>query len=135
MASVQTCLPSSKSCEMYLCVEQNMNCGYNGYPLRIGYRFCEIFLNFKPTSKQTNIWLDKVRYCIQEKQKDSHLNQCNQLAAISVQDHLDCYVDNGYCQLSQKDRHVFRKFMLKKFLKAPKFFTMNVKNMLKNGCL
>jgi hypothetical protein len=135
VANTKQCQPSADSCEMYLCVEENMNCGYKGYPLRIGYRFCEIFKKFKPTSLATITWVDKVRYCIQDKQKESHKYQCNQLAANSVKEHLDCYVDNGYCELNQKDRTVVRKYLIKNFLKAPKFFYMNMKNMLRNGCI
>ena len=134
-ASTEVCHPSANTCDMYLCVEKNMNCGYKGYPLKIGYRFCEIIKEFKPKSADTLIWLDKVRYCIQDKQKESHKYQCNQLAVNSVQEHLECYIENGYCELKQRDRHVVRKYLLKSFFKAPKFFYMNVKNMLKNGCI
>lgn len=128
------CTPRDDSCEFYLCMESNMQCGYNGYPLRLGYRFCEQIIKANAQTQGLKTWLNETRLCLQEKMQNKQQLSCNQLAYASVNDHVSCYIDNGYCELSRSQKRFVKKLILKKIFTAPKFIFMNAKALLKNGC-
>ena len=130
----QECVPSENSCQYYLCLENKMQCGYNGYPLKLGYRFCNNILRVKTKSADLQDWFKKTRSCLQEKMSQKQDLRCSQLAHASVKDHVGCYIDNGYCELSKSKQRFIKKLVIKKFYQAPKFIFMNAKALLKKGC-
>jgi len=134
LAMAQDCVPTQDSCGFYLCLEDKMQCGYNGYPLRLGYRFCREIEKMKVKSVKLNLWLNTTRYCLQEKLMNKTDLQCNQLAYSSVKDHVSCYLDNGYCDLAKGEKKIIQKYISKSILKAPKFIFMNAKALLSKGC-
>lgn len=128
------CIPSDDSCDFYLCLESEKQCGFNGYPLRIGYRFCRQIINAKPRTENLKDWFNATRLCLQEKMINKKDLTCPQLAAASVQDHVSCYLNNGYCELSKSQKNYVKRMILRKFFKAPKFILMNARALLKAGC-
>lgn len=101
------CLPSSDSCEFYSCLENKMKCGKKGYLIKIGKKYCENFLKLDGNlSVDGEIWLDSTRACLQQKLLVNYQNgvECSQLKKITVNDHVDCYIQNGYCSLRVKDQ-------------------------------
>jgi hypothetical protein len=131
----QDCSPSKYTCDFYLCLENNIQCGEKGYPLRYGYRFCKEIQKIKNGSLVLQNWLNETRYCLQEKLLEKKQFECQLLFDQSVIDHTNCYLENGYCELPIKDKKIIRKQILKSFLKAPLFILQNAESLLKDGCL
>jgi hypothetical protein len=83
-----------------------MKCGKKGYLSKIGKKYCENFLALDgKLSADGEIWLDSTRACLQQKLLVNYHNgvECNELKKITVNDHVDCYIQNGYCSLRIKD--------------------------------
>ncbi len=129
-----TCLASSDSCDAYLCMEQKHNCGYKGYPLRFGYRFCRNFLTLKGKTQRVNDWLVSTRYCLQDRLVNNPDYNCNNMFYGSIQDHVSCYDETGYCELSRKEKNSVKKQILKEFLAAPIYIIKNAKMFFKKAC-
>jgi hypothetical protein len=128
------CTPKEDSCDYYLCLEEEMRCGYKGFPLRYGYKFCQNFLDINTKSEELKNWLDKTRICLQESLDHSDLKQCSTLLNVSVKDHVKCYIDNGYCDLQKRDRRVVKKLIIQEFLTAPIYIIRNAKEFFRNKC-
>jgi len=102
----ETCMSSSKTCSFYQCAEKEKNCGKRGYLLRKGYRFCKKF--GKKAHKLTyngQAWVNNVRYCLQKNLQGQYQSlSCREIKKSVWAHHLSCYYDQGFCQLSKKDR-------------------------------
>jgi hypothetical protein len=101
-----TCVPSDNSCEFYACKEREHACGKKGYWQDFGYPYCEKFLvdeeRFSPRSQ---IWLQDVRYCLQERvQEVSEGTSCKNLHTQAMDSHVSCYVDTGFCDLTYMEQ-------------------------------
>jgi len=133
-AQANYCSPSEDNCEYYLCLEKTMKCGLKGFPLKLGYGFCSHISGLQSVSPRTQLWLKKTRYCLQDSLNQAHGLTCSNMLKKSVSDHVKCYVDNGYCELDKSEQKFIKKFILREFLKAPKYILLNAQAMLKNGC-
>lgn len=103
----ETCLPSSESCQYYLCIEQELQCGAKGYLKYFGHYYCETYL--KHSSKLSTfgeLWLYRARLCLQQKieQIAFQARDCQDLHQLAITSHVDCYVSTGYCQLVELDQ-------------------------------
>lgn len=132
--SAQDCIPEQHSCNYYLCLESKMQCGLKGYPLNYGYRFCNNFLNVKKLSSNGERWLTDTRKCLQEKVEQMSDRNCETLWKASIDDHVDCYIDNGYCELSKKDKKRIKKVVLKEMTVFPLMILKNIRAFNKVGC-
>lgn len=128
------CSPSGLDCSAYLCVEDTLKCGYKGFPLRFGYRFCNNFLELKVKSSRLNTWLNNTRHCLQDKMVSNSLYSCSNIQAGSIRDHVTCYKENGFCQLPTNEKNLIKKEIIKEFFTAPLYVTKNIRNFLINGC-
>lgn len=133
-ANTNNCVPTDDSCEYYLCLEQELSCGYKGFPLRYGYRFCQNFLDIRTKSEELKGWLDKTRICLQDQLNNMQEKTCSNLFSRSINDHVQCYVDNGFCNLSKRDQNKVKRNILKEFLTAPIYIIKNARKFLKNKC-
>lgn len=134
-AAEVTCHASNNSCDAYLCLEQKHQCGYTGYPLKFGYRFCQNFLDLKPNSEKLQKWLDDVRYCLQDKLIQNESYHCNNLFDASIDAHVSCYEETGYCELNRSEQNYVKKQIIKEFMMAPIYVLKNAKKFLKEACL
>ena len=128
------CAPSQTHCEFYLCLEKEMNCGYRGFPLRYGYRFCERFKTDPEISENLSQWLKTTRFCLQDKIAKGESYTCKNMNKKSVKDHMNCYLDTGYCDLNKKEKNFVKKKIIAEFLSAPGYITQNAIEFLKKGC-
>lgn len=138
VASLAKCHPSSDSCEFYSCLETEMNCGKKGYLVKIGKRYCENFLALDgKLSAYGEIWLDSTRKCLQQNLLVNYHNgvECSELKKLTVEDHVECYVQNGYCGLRLKDQLKVTGLILREFLSTPSYIIRNILAMLPNSCL
>lgn len=129
-----TCTPSSDNCNAYLCMEQKHSCGYRGYPLRFGYRLCKSFLKLRTNSEIANKWLVDTRYCLQEKLTRNPDYNCTNMFYGSINDHVSCYNETGYCLLPNKDKRLIKKQILKEFIAAPIYIIQNARMFFKKAC-
>lgn len=100
------CVPSDHSCEFYACKEQELACGTKGYWQDFGHPYCEKFLRDESRfSQQSQIWLQDVRLCLQERvQVLSEGTSCRNLHKEAMHSHVSCYVDTGFCELSNMEQ-------------------------------
>jgi hypothetical protein len=101
--------PVIDTCDFYAdCLESAFKCGANGYPLHFGERLCHVFLdnNYK-FSASGQAWSSAVRKCLQDALvhtidlRDSI--SCDDLKALAFNSHVDCYIDNGFCDIELSD--------------------------------
>jgi len=129
-----TCVPSIDNCDAYLCMEQKHSCGYKGYPLKFGYRFCQNFLRISSQSEAVTKWLTETRHCLQDKLVSNPEYNCQNLFYGSIKDHVRCYEETGYCSLNKKEKNFVKKEILKEFFTAPIYILKNAKMFFKNAC-
>lgn len=94
------------SCEFYDQLESAKHCGADGYIQQFASPYCLTYLKDKNdfTPKGQAI-LRNIRFCLQEVlvEKQKLLN-CQQLRDYGIASHEYCYIQGGYCELSQLDR-------------------------------
>lgn len=127
------CVPNNTDCSFYLCLEKEKKCGYRGFPLRYGYRFCQYFEGMETYSEKLNTWLSDTRICLQEKLKANDYS-CQYMFYNSIQDHVSCYEDSGYCALDKGERRIVRRKILRELLDAPIYIVKNAVTFLRKAC-
>ncbi|WP_413561246.1 hypothetical protein [Bdellovibrio sp. HCB209] len=105
-ASPLDCPISHESCGFYRCMEQEAPCGKKGYWRDFGIPYCELFVRdeakFSPDSQ---IWLQDVRLCLQVRLRETVDGlQCGEIKNKAIDDHVSCYVDTGFCQLTFREQ-------------------------------
>ncbi len=99
--------PSRSSCNYYLTVENDYNCGFNGYPLKFGYRLCQKYLKAEPNmTRNVQKWFPKIRHCLQDYIADGRgsFRTCDDLHKRAINSHIGCYVKTGFCSLGIMDQ-------------------------------
>lgn len=105
--SVEDCEIIRDSCDYYLCRERQHPCGRRGYNLALGHRYCRKFLLNRPErySEKGRLWLSDVRQCLQEKLEELPVETlCRRVRSRAMNNHVDCYLDTGFCGLSVRDK-------------------------------
>jgi hypothetical protein len=122
-ASPETgCADRIGNCDYYECRESLQNCGSKGYLLRFGYHYCSKFMGgVRPRmTAQGAAWMATVARCLQEKVEQIPLaTSCEVTADEAIASHPDCYVDTGYCELTDGDKFRVAKTIWKE-LKDPR---------------
>lgn len=93
--------PSPSSCEFYLHLEEQLQCGADGYFQQV-YPLClEYLQNEKRLTKEIQDFFPRVRLCLQSEllRLGSKL-KCQSLDSVVIDSHLKCYTENEYCELS-----------------------------------
>ncbi|WP_413587380.1 hypothetical protein [Bdellovibrio sp. HCB274] len=100
--SAADCPVSHESCEFYRCMSKQQPCGKKGYWKGFGIPYCELFVKDEHKfSQDSQIWLQEVRFCLQVRLRETADGlRCAQIKQKAIQDHVSCYVDTGFCQLS-----------------------------------
>lgn len=100
-----TCTPTNDSCNYYLCKASQLRCTDNDYPIRFGYRLCQRYLDDQAEApRRLTAWLPKVRLCLQQKFEQLKVSSCSNIEDAAFSTHVDCYVQTGFCDLSNSDR-------------------------------
>ena len=93
-------------CSFYTdCLEATYECGSSGYPIGYGLKYCNSFLNnrasFSPAGQN---WINGTLTCLKKALvpavKDSQGITCNDVKTTAFDSHVDCYIDNGFCDLA-----------------------------------
>ena len=99
--------PSRRNCSYYLDVEKEYSCGFNGYPLKFGYRLCNKYLSAESQMPQrVKTWFPKIRLCLQKYLEDQRgaIRDCSDLHRKAINSHIGCYVQTGFCDLGVMDQ-------------------------------
>ena len=100
-----------KDCSFYQdCVEATFECGPKGYPIGYGYKYCERFLEQESEfSPEGQAWINGTLTCLKAAlvpsvEKPDGVT-CDQVKTIAFDSHVQCYIDNGFCELAFDVRH------------------------------
>jgi len=121
-SSFSACYINEDDCNYYLCREEIQTCGKLGYIVGYGYKYCLKFNNkLEHFSQQGQEWLIRTRICLQEElEAISYETSCSELKKMSMNTHVTCYINSGFCNLPSKD--------IIKILKIINFKLFNFKN-------
>ena len=95
-----------EDCSFYPdCLESTYHCGLNGYPMGYGNKYCNKFLdNYDDYSKDGQAWIDGTLLCLKSALvplvENTSGQTCQTVNTIAFNSHVDCYVDNGFCNLA-----------------------------------
>lgn len=105
-AEAVDCETLKSSCEYYTCFEASRKCGRFGYSKGFGKKYCLRFEKRKPKfSDAGEEWINRTRDCLIEKLNENlEAPSCREIKKDSFKEHLSCYVDSGFCELSKADR-------------------------------
>jgi hypothetical protein len=106
-------------CDFYACVEEEYQCGRRGYPTGFGQKYCLRFgINENWFSDKGKEWIQKTRTCLTERILNApDFNDCRQLRLQAFADHIPCYVDSGFCELSFRDKFKVFRLVKRTFLR------------------
>lgn len=96
---------SPDSCDYYDKLESQTNCGLEGYVQQFAKPYCEVYLqhrrDFSPEAQKI---LRDIRVCLQNHLRfNSAGMSCGQIKQYGESSHIDCYIQNGFCQLEGTD--------------------------------
>jgi hypothetical protein len=101
------CRSHINSCSYYPCVSAELGCSAKNYLVSFGKKYCRVFAKkeeqFSTRGKQ---FLDRVGNCLRNEieNKFSELN-CSNAKQSAARDHVTCYVESGFCELSVWDKY------------------------------
>ncbi|MBK25368.1 MAG: hypothetical protein CME70_15340 [Halobacteriovorax sp.] len=103
---LRDCIKLVGDCEFYTCIEEVKDCGRFGYPRGFGKKYCERFEDRKDQfSSKGWEWIEKTRTCLINRLANiSDELSCKKLKRQSFKDHVSCYLDGGFCELSKNDK-------------------------------
>ena len=109
----QTCdvLVEDQSCDFYkTCLEDEYQCGANGYPVGYGYKYCSKFLeNINQFSESGQTWIKNTLVCLKKALLplvDQSSTTCQIIHDTAFDSHPKCYVLNGFCDLFFDPVHI-----------------------------
>ena len=104
--AAEAAVPSD--CAFYTdCLESTFMCGPDGYPLGYGDKYCERFLDNKHYfTEEGQAWIDGTLVCLKEALVETVEEpdgiDCEQVKKTAFASHVDCYINNGFCELAFK---------------------------------
>lgn len=115
-------------CEFYTCMETKRACGPKGYQVGFGRKYCLKFTeNQTKFSYEGQGWLNRTKLCLMKKLLENHNEVvCDSIKKQAFKDHIACYYDSGYCELSGADKWNIMKIVGSSILK-PKLFKSGFK--------
>tara|TARA_R110002072_G_scaffold534_6_gene4042 strand:- start:217886 stop:218344 length:459 start_codon:yes stop_codon:yes gene_type:complete len=113
--SSQYCQELLDDCEYYTCINQEKNCGSSSYFLKFGKKYCNKFAEHEEEfSRDGQDWIKRTKVCLIDSiDKIEDGISCNQYKREAISHHIPCYLDSGYCDLSNYDRAIVTKTILK----------------------
>lgn len=122
------CSKLKDDCEYYLCIEKIKHCGEKGYFINFGHYYCNKFeIELKNPSSNLVNFLNDTRSCLIESIETIPIDtDCRKFKKKAFKDHVSCYVESGFCELSSKHK---RKIIsiIKNALWRPRLFTSGLK--------
>lgn len=123
----RNCAALIGTCDYYLCIEANHQCGVDGYSVGYGYKYCNRSLFGLLQEMQSEVgreWVVKTVRCLQTKLNgeldmasagraarvegrvvgSAMAMSCDQIRQTALDSHPDCYVDSGFCEMPMADK-------------------------------
>lgn len=98
---------SSLSCDYYPQIEQELRCGPQSYFQKWGDPMCRTYLQYESNpikslflTAELKQWFPQVRLCLQAYLSSQTDLNCANLDHHANRSHIECYVQTGYCELS-----------------------------------
>lgn len=115
-AECSSTLLEDDGCDFYdHCLEKIHKCGLIGYPIGYGLRYCKAFTETLSNYSETAVkWIQATRVCLKKALyeadflADPSTNQCGRIYEHAFASHVDCYIENGFCDAffySNKDEN------------------------------
>lgn len=118
------------SCESYYDIENSLRCGYQSYIRKFALPYCQEYLrrhdSFSPNGQ---VVLKSIRACLQQELlfnlAENPNFDCENIRSIGIRSHYKCYIEAGFCSLSNQDlflvmwiakRQVFNAEIMSTFL-------------------
>jgi hypothetical protein len=97
---------SASECDFYREKSAAMQCPSSGYLIGFGYKYCRYFVDHADEfSSEGQATLQKIRFCLIDSLKRPLVAlTCDNIKDLAMQNHIDCYVNNGFCSLDLFDR-------------------------------
>jgi hypothetical protein len=109
-SSNNTCTdPQPNTCTFYSgCLEAQLQCGSEGYPIGYGVHYCQLFTNARSQmSESGQTWITNTMLCLQRDLvpygTGEQSTTCDDLREYAFGTHPHCYVDSGVCTLPPED--------------------------------
>lgn len=108
------CDQFQNDCEYYSCIAEAKHCNRFSYPTNFGKRICLRYqTNLNQFSESGKMWVETVRKCLIHEMSTFEENlSCHGLRSRAFKSHVPCYIQNGYCDLSMKDKDLVMKAIL-----------------------
>jgi len=94
-------------CDYYQCMENQMQCGPNGYLEGFVGKYCQRFssITYPRMTPQGKVWMEEVRECLIVRLHDGRVpgETCGDVKQRGLADHKTCYLEAGLCQLPLSD--------------------------------
>ncbi len=121
----QSCIsPPLNQCHFYRnCLEKERPCGRTGYALKFAEHFCNKFKDLRPRmSPRGQQWITDTMACLQMKlvpvAVGRHQLDCTTLKLEAQASHVDCYVQNGFCDIVTEWHKISELFGVSSLLEA-----------------
>ncbi len=99
------CLYEKTECDFYCAKAESLNCSKTNYLLSFGQKYCRIYLyNYSFFSTEARPILARIRSCLIAAVESSDNLTCSNVRAQALNSHVSCYLENGFCQLSNADK-------------------------------
>ncbi len=102
----EECQNLLSDCEYYTCINKIKKCGKRSYFESFGRKYCHKFAKWEHKfSSQGKNWIEDTKTCLITSidELEEGLN-CKQFKRAAVSQHVPCYINSGYCELSNKDK-------------------------------
>lgn len=106
LAADSICADHLNDCEYYTCVAVSKNCSSRSYPTRFARRYCLRYdARNERFSQRGQEWINNVRSCLIH-EMNTYVDDltCGELKKRAFKDHVPCYIESGFCSLSNRDR-------------------------------
>lgn len=99
------CSQDTSICSFYCQKSQELGCQKNNYLTSFGHKYCQLFIkkekSYSPPAHKT---LAHIRSCLVNHLAHRSSLTCQNVGRIAISSHIDCYVDNDFCELGTKDK-------------------------------
>lgn len=114
------CSAEQNECDFYCQTNETLGCSDTNYLVRFGGHYCKKFLGQNELySPHGQLVLSRIRSCLVRSLATKRFT-CETVEDIAFNDHVSCYVDNGFCNLGNDDRALIM-WSVRRELTNPKF--------------
>lgn len=92
-------------CNSYLAAAEDLGCDSKNYLVKFAYRYCSKFIEKEHIfSEKTQMTLNSIRNCLISDILEDNRLTCENAQIIGRKSHVNCYIQNGFCDISSRDK-------------------------------